>query len=274
MSAISMPVYVAYADDAQGMSQDLSQDLNDGVKCKPVKSIIKRMRKLEGMDADIVDTVTTSSVMSIKTKDEGPLPDAVFFRNKGVKTAFTIADDGKITDFKKIAFFDKKGEFCIQDKRYFGKTKEQTKGIFSVSLSLDVAFKDAKGLHTLDKIRDGLKDGKSHYKKMFPTPLKLMIPKMTHIGVAYKDNENGRERKDPEIFAVLDDMNLSGLQMEYFSAMYIIAVEDLQTLGADSLKITGGDYTLYPLPGIEKMKKFGFVDKEKGGEEKMARKSE
>ena len=191
-----------------------------------------------------------------------------------MKTAFTIEDDGKITDFKKLISFDKKGEFCIQDKRYIGKTKEQTKDVFSVSLSFDVAFKDAKGLHTLDKIRDGLKDGKSHYKKMFPAPLKLMIPKMTHIGVAYKDNEDGRERENPEIFAVLDGMNLSDLQMEYFSAMYIIAVDDLQTLGADSLKITGGDYRLYPLPSIEKMKKFGFAGNEKGGEEKLARKSE
>ena len=44
----------------------------------------------------------------------------------------------------------------------------------------------------------------------------------------------------------------------------MIKVKDLDDIGADHIKISGGDYTLLPVPGLAGMKRFAGCDKEEG----------
>ena len=234
-----------------------AEDLAAGIKCIPAKEIIKLTRKFNKLKPEKRDTVSVVPEMKLTAIGERKLPERVYFRTGAVEEAFNMDADGWVTDFARIANMDKKGELCMQGKHFAGIDDEEA-GI-NLSVDFDVLFKNASGTHTLAKLLDGAKDGKSHYKKMFPGPMAIMVPKMTHVGVVYLAEDAALASLSPQIFATKGGEKLTGLLVENFGDMFVVGLEDLQTLGADGLKVAGGKYQLLPIPSIEKMKKLGFT---------------
>ncbi len=153
----------------------------------------------------------------------------------------------------------KDGELCAEDQARAGQVRTENAVEFDVDL--DIKFKNASGLHSLFELEDGAKDGKSFYKKMMPGPMKLLVPKMTHVSVSYKD-----EDVPAIIRAMKDGAVIDGLIAEPFGATYVISLEQLEDLGADALSIEGGAYILETSPSIKKMKSLGFSESEDGEE--------
>ena len=238
---------------ASGAIASEAEDMAVGIKCLPAKKIIKTMQKFDGLKPEKKDTVSAFPEMQLFANEGGALPERLYFREGTAENKFNMDKDGVVTDFARIGTMNKKGELCMQGQHFIGK-KEGESGI-NLSMSFDVRFKNTSGSHTIAELIDGTKDGKSHYKKMFPGPMAIMVPKMTHVGITYIDEADSVQ---PIIYAARSGDEVSGLLVEQLNNMFVIGIEDLQNLNADSLEIEGGAYELIPIPSIEKMKKLGF----------------
>jgi len=241
-----------------------TEDVAAGIKCIPAKKIIKLMRKFDGMKPEKKDTVSVIPKMQLIANEGATLPDRVYVREGTTEHRFNMDEDGVVTDFARIGSLSKKGVLCMQGQQFIGKTDNEF-GI-NLSMAFDVKFKNTSGTHSMAELIDGTKDGKSHFKKMFPGPMALMVPKMTHVGVVYLVEDDAGASLAPQIYATKDGAKIPGLLVKNFGGMLVVGLEDLQNLGADGLKIEGGAYELTPIPSIEKMKKLGFSDS--GEEEK------
>lgn len=253
---VALISHTALASDAADMAA--------GIKCIEARKIIKMTRKFDELKPAKKDTVNTVPSMKLTASKGAALPERVYFRNGKTETLFNMDKDGWVTDFDRISTMVKKGEMCMQGKQFASKKGEQS-GI-NLSIDFDVLFKNTSGTHTMAELLDGAKDGKSHYKKMFPGPMALMVPKMTHVGVVYKVEDAALANLSPQIYATKDGKKINGLLVENFDGMFVVGIKDLQNLGADGLKIEGGKYELLPIPSIEKMKKLGFGNGEEGGD--------
>lgn len=233
-----------------------AEDMAAGIKCLSAKKIIKLTRKFDTLKPAKKDTVHAVPQMKLSSVGGGKLPERVYFRTGTAETAFNMDADGWVTDFDRIGTMDKKGELCMQGEHLADRENKQA-GI-NVSMDFDVVFKNTSGTHSMAELVDGTKDGKSHYKKMFPGPLALMVPKMSHVGVVYQVEDAARASLSPHIYATKDGAKIEGLLVENFGGMFVVGIEDLQNLGADGLKIEGEKYQLTPIPSVKKMKKLGF----------------
>jgi len=230
-----------------------AKDMAAVIKCLPAKKIVKMMHKFDGLKPEKKDTIGVIPKMQLTANEGGTLPERVYFREGTAEQKFNMDKDGVVTDFVRIGTMDKKGDLCMQSQQYINKAEGEVG--MSLSMSFDVRFKNTSGGHTVAELIDGVKDGKSHYKKMLPGPMALMVPRMTHVGINYHDDADIAR---PKIYAIKAGDKVSGLLVEQLNSMFVVCIEDLQSLGADSLKIEGGTYELTPIPSIEKMKKLGF----------------
>jgi hypothetical protein len=233
-----------------------TEDMAAGVKCMPAKKIIKLIRKFDDMKPEKKDTVSVTPTMQLKADVGRTLPERVYMRSGTIEHIFNIDKDGMVTDFSRLGSMDKNGELCIQDQQLIG--KEDSESGIQMAMDFGINFKNTSGTHTIAELVDGAKDGKSHYKKMMSGPLAILVPKMTHMGVMYLDENNEFAPKPALIYAAKNGKIIEGLEVEKFGDMFVVGLEDLQNLGADGLKIDGGNYRLTPIPSIEKMKKFGI----------------
>lgn len=234
-------------------------EIRDVVECFPAKNIIKFFSKFDDLKPEKRDTVDAVMAARFDVNDGGALPDRVFFRHDEKDTPFTVMPDGAVPDFASITSMHKDGELCAEDNARAGKARVDDAVEFDVDL--DIKFKTANGVHTLAELEDGAKDGKSFYKKMVPGPMKLLVPKMTHVSVTYNDDDDDAIAN---IRAMKDGVAFDGLTVEPFGDTYVISLDALEDLGADSLSIEGGAYILEPAPSIEKMKSLGFSEEEEG----------
>ena len=98
---------------------------------------------------------------------------------------------------------------------------------------------------------DGLKDGKIHYKKMVPAPMGVLVPTFSHVMINYDD-----ESVAPQFTAMNGESEVAGLASDVFCKQTIIKVDDIKALGGDGLKVSGGAYTLLPVPNKTMLERF------------------
>lgn len=228
--------------------------LRQAVECMPAKDIVKLLSKFEKLDADQRDTV--DAVIDARfIVDEGQaMPDRMFARSDGEETEFPIALDGRVDGFGRIGSLPKSSELCVEDQARAGLPKDQDGVKFN--MDFDVKFKDETGRYSLAQLRDGAKDGKSFYKKLVPAPIRLILPKMTHVSVTFDDP--GAPGQTLQAFD--GERLVEGLIAEPFGDTLVVEIDHLEALGADTFVISGGEYDMEPSPSIEKMKKLGFSE--------------
>ena len=137
--------------------------LRERISCFPAKNIIKFMSKFKKIDADKRDTIDMVFEAEFEVKDGGVLPDRIFLRDNGVETDFTLNADGSVPDFDKIATASESSEMCADDPSREGQPRTGEELRFG--LESDVQFLKNTGYHDIAALEDGLKDGKSHFKK-------------------------------------------------------------------------------------------------------------
>ena len=217
-----------------------------GIDCMPAKGFVKLLGKLSTLKADKTDSVSMVPEMKFVINDGGAMPSRVFFRRESFQLPFTLNDQGVVTDFIIIKDMHKDGEMCLQDKTRIG-TPEDSDGL-ELHIDMELSFHNISGVHSLAELKDGLDDGRAHIKKIVPAMMRFMIPKFTHLGVS---TEKGKPRL---IRAYNNDGEVPGLNISVIENMQMIEYAQLKSLGADSLHITGGPYTLGPTPNPKDMK--------------------
>ncbi len=260
MLAAMMASPPAFAADKDETSEPV---LRERISCFPAKNIIKFMSKFQKIDADKRDTVDMVFDAEFEAKDGGVLPERIFLRDDGVETDFTLNADGSVPDFGKITMASETSEMCADDPSREGQPRTGEELRFG--LESDVQFLKNTGYHDIAALEDGLKDGKSHFKKMAPGPMRMLVPKLTFVMIQYQD-----EAAVPEFTATLGQKPIEGLGFKTFCDNAMIKIKDLKALGADGLQVTGGAYKLMPVPGPKTLAKFaGCADDEVEESEKQ-----
>lgn len=244
-----LTIAISASMSSPAFSKDKS-DIREATECLPAEDIIKLFSKFDGLKPERRDTLEAALAARF-IADTPPMPDRLYMKDDGVETPFTIEADGQISDFSKLKKGSKDTELCVDDPSRAGLNRKDD-GL-SFSIDFDIKFKNSGGSHSLAELEDGTDDGKSFYKKLFPGPAKLLVPKMTHVAVTYKD-----KAAIPDIQAMKADAALQGLIIAPFAGMHVIDIAAFKNMGADALAISGGAYTLEPVPSIKKMKSLGF----------------
>ena len=244
----------AYADDEEKAPQ-----LRERITCFPAENIIKFVSKFQDLDEDKRDTVDMLFAATFEVKDDGALPERVFIRDNGAEDNFTLDADGNVPDFVKISAASETAEFCTDDPSREGTPRG--KGI-TFSLNNDVHFLENTGYHDIATLEEGLKDGKTHYKKMVPGPMRMLVPKLTYVMIEYDAEETV-----PQYSAMNGQEPVEGLTHEIFCKTAMIKVEDIEDLGGDGLKVMGGSYNLTPVPKPKTLAKFVSCSNDEGENE-------
>lgn len=234
----------AFAED----DKEAAPQLRERISCFPTKGITKFVSKFQKIDAKKRDTVDMLFSAKFSVKDGGVMPERLFIRDNGTEDNFNLKPDGTVPDFIKIGTASETAEMCTDDP-----TREGTpRGTgFSFKIENDVHFLDNDGYHDLATIKEGLKDGKTHYKKMAPAPIRMLIPTLSHVMIEYD-----AEDTTPQYAALKGEAPIEGLEHEMFCGQALIKLKNLEELDADGLKIMGGAYNLTPVPGPKALARF------------------
>ena len=245
----------AIADD-----KEKAPELRERINCFPAKGITKMVQKFRKLDADKRDTVDMIFAAKFTAKDGGVLPERIFVRDAGMEQNFTLDADGSVPDFAKIGDASETAELCSEDPSREGTPRGEG---LNFNVSSDVHFLESTGYHDVASIKDGLKDGKSHYKKMVPGPMRMLVPKLSYVMIEYE-----AEKTTPRFTAMKGQTPVAGLEHVTFCENAMVNIKDLEALGADGLKVMGGAYNLTPVPGVKALAKFTKCSEDEEGETK------
>lgn len=249
---VSASAFAADEDDAAVVER------REEIRCFPAKGIINFVKGFEGLDASRTDTIEAVFEANIEIHDGGALPERVFMRTGDEEVNLDLDDKGTMNDFAAISVtMSEETELCSQDKARAGQAIDPDKPASSFNVPMDIRFKNRSGVYDIAEVIDGLKDGKTFYKKMISGPASLLVPKMTHLMIDYKADDTPLE-----LTAFNGDEPLATPNIEEFAGAYVLRLKDLKKAGATRLEVKGGVHSLSPTPSVKIMKKFGF-----GGDE-------
>ena len=238
--------------NAPAFAQDKVEEapkLRELVTCFPAKGIAQFVSKFQNIDADKRDTVDMLFEAKFNVKDGGVMPSRIFMRDQGVESDFVLDAEGHVPDFINIAKTSETAELCIEDPSRVGTPRGGDD--MSFSLDNDVHFLTNSGYHDMATLKDGLKDGKTHYKKMVPGAIRMLVPNLKYVMIEYEVEDTV-----PQYSAMKGQTALEGLDHVTFCDLPMIKVKDIESLGADGLKVTGGAYKLTPVPGVKTLARF------------------
>lgn len=221
--------------------------------CLPVESLKESLSQFDGLKPDRLDTVRAGLTLSMPPKEteaDMPLtqPDRVEVREGDTILPLTLDPDRHqivLTDI--VPTLSETAQLCIVDTDLDG--LPATERPYSVDFGLGVRFLETPGTHTMDELEDGLKDGRSHYKKMAGA-MGFMVPKFGHMAVAGDDPEN-----PPRLWGTREGQDLTEPDFVLINGGRLVSFKDLEKMGADGIRIEG-DYRLSPSPDAKTVEKF------------------
>ena len=233
----------------------------DGVRgevyCFPTKDAVETVTKLQSAKEDRKDVVAPPLTPRFRIFDGGGLPQGFFLRgdDNQVLTDIPVQPDGTTPDFiSKIFSAEQESDICIQDRTRVGRPGDD-EGLY-FEMGLTPIFKNISGSYTIDELAEGCKDGKSLYKKMVPAAVRILMPSADHLSLTYEDKNTPFQA-----VAYKDGQALPAIETKIYNEAYVFDLDELEDIGADTLVISGGDYSLSPVPSVKTMKKFGIGEK-------------
>ena len=242
---------------SHALAKDSDPKIRQAENCFDAGWVSDKLRKLATLKADKTDTVGVSpSAQFILDDNTQHYPERSWMKDQGKLTELPIAPDGRLIGFEKMSVASDDVELCHSDPKRAGLPFDAD-GI-RLNINTEIRFHNQSGTHSLSEINDGLKDGRSHYKKIAGA-LAIVVPKMSHIMIEYED-----ETKALDFTPMKDGVALTQTVPTVYCVSPMIKVKDLEDIGADSLIISGGDYTLLPALGVAGMKRFVGCDDNDG----------
>ena len=224
--------------------------------CGPFGEALDLVAEFDELDADRRDVVDVPLRARFILEDGEPAPDRMFFRVGGTETDLRIAPDGNVERLFEVAStLSTDGlELCSHDSFLEGKPRKEASRNFAVGMLPE--YTNLSGTHTLAELEEGLDDGRKFYKKMAPGAVSFLVPKLTHIAVAHPLDDLDNL---PTVTALKDGAPLGPVATEMFRTSLLIDLDDLEEMGADSLRVEG-DYRLFPVPDAKTMRRFASDD--------------
>ena len=236
-------------ESSYALAQTSDPKIREAENCFDVGWVSSKLRKLATLKPEKTDTVGVSpSAQFILDDSTQHYPERVYIKDQGEQTEFPVSLDGRLLGFEKISGTSDDVEFCHYDPKRAGLPFDAD-GI-KLNINTEIQFHNQSGAHSLDEIKDGLKDGGSHYKKIAGA-LAMIVPEMSHIMIEYED-----ESQALDFTAFKDSTPFVETVPVIFCGSPMIKVKDLEDIGADHIVISGGDYRLLPVPGLAAMKRF------------------
>ena len=244
LAATTLITPIAFATDYT------KTDVRGETYCYPAKHAVKVIEQLSKVKDDKRNIVDVDIMPRFLIYDDGAMPDRYYILDNENITDFTINEDGTIPDFiGRVTAASKDADLCIEDKARAGLKSNDESLYFEMGLS--PFFKTSRRSYTIPELKEGMQDGKAHYKAMIPATFRPFMPNTNCLLVKYSDLN-----APPRIYAETADGQIA-LESEYYNEGYVIQLTQLEALNATALTIKGGDYKLAPVPSIATMKRFG-----------------
>lgn len=242
---IIMAACPAFADDAlQPMGEEY---------CLPAGGIGETVEKFDSLKPAKRDTVGPDLTLAFELDEGEAMPERVELRDEGLALPLVFDDKNKSVGFiDQLRQVSKEASLCIIDPARADRTRAD-RG-FQVDINMGVRFKDTPGAHSMAQLKDGMKDGRSHYKKMVGA-MGFMVPKFDYIAVAGDD-----KIAPPRVWATAGGVDLGEPSFETYDGARMIAMDALEDMGADGVRIEDGDYRISPSPDAETVAKFAGDD--------------
>ncbi|MGB6230640.1 MAG: hypothetical protein WBF53_11010 [Litorimonas sp.] len=223
--------------------------------CFPVEEIKKSLSKFDSLKASKRDTVAAELSLEIALEEGEAMPERYELRD-GERVLTVLFDDRnrsvELTD--QLRDVSDAAVMCNVDPAREGRLVSE-RG-YGLAFGMGVRFIETPGFHTLEDIEKGLKDGRSHYKKIVGA-MGFMVPKFDYIAVAGHD-----EDKPPRVIAMLAGSDIGEPAFELFNGGRMVEIDTLEEMGADGIRIDADYYRMNPSPSIETVKRFMGGDEE------------
>lgn len=230
------------------MAEEAPQPIGDEF-CFSIDGIGKTLSKFDSLKPEKRDVVGAEIAMQFELEDGEVMPERVELR-EGEKAQLVMFDDQdrSVGLSEQLRAMSEPDSVCVIDPP---RAERLGKDIgYSVDFGVGVRFKMTPGTHSLTEIEKGLKDGRSHYKKMVGA-MGFMVPKFTHITVSGDDDAN-----PPRVFATAKGQDIGEPNFELYDGTRMIAVKVLEDMGADGVRVEGDKYRMSPSPDAKTIEKF------------------
>ena len=231
---------------------DSQTELRGEVFCFPAKSVPKLMDRLAKVKSSKRDVVDVSLKPKFLIKDGGDWPEQFYLAKDGevVMDLPFSTQTGEVPDFIAAVRANSDADICVKDKSRAARPKHDEGLYFEMGLS--PLFHNRSGVHPIDELSEGTKDGKSFYKKMIPVAIRPLMPDTKYLAVRYDDFA-----KTADILARIGEAEIP-LKPQLYKDMHVISFKALKDMGAGALIIRGGPYQLQPTVSIKTMNRFGW----------------
>lgn len=210
----------------------------------------RKFRKLSDDKLDSVRMIPTARLITSETLSH--YPERVYVKDGDIITPLTVQPNGEINNFGFLAAASDAVEICTFDLARKG--LPITEDGLKWDIEMDILFLDANGEHAIETLRDGLRDGRSHYKKVVGT-FSFVVPKMTHFIIKPVGGTAARRA-----IAMKQGEVLPPLTLGVFCGADMISMRELESKSADKLVIEGGAYRLLPVPNAKALARFAGCD--------------
>ena len=237
--ALLIPIFATLITGGLAYAQD---DANPE-SCFPLERAADTVKaaSLKPKRRDTIDSFLQAQFAEVEKRS---LPMQLYIKHGDTREDFVVNESGAVEAFHtKVFAAPKEASIC-------GLARED--GKIGIGMSTSVRFKNSSGTHTMAEILDGVKDGKSHYKKSVGGAAAIFVPKMTHIAITYQVPD-----ATPNVSAVING-ETTPVALEAYGDMWVIDVDALEDSEAETISIAGGPYELYPVPSIKKMESLGI----------------
>jgi len=114
-------------------------------KCFPAKGIVKFYDKMSGLKPARTDTLEAVMTAAFERDDDAQMLPNFWARSEGVDTPFSVAADGRVTNFhQKLQMLPKTAELCGQVLTKDGETSK-----IGMNIDNDVLFKNRSGPYSI-----------------------------------------------------------------------------------------------------------------------------
>lgn len=202
--------------------------------CVAADEMIKVLDKFNSKKASRIDTVAAVPSMAVT-----PPVQRIYFENGETRLDLVKNHIGAF-DLRPLMGRSREGRLC----RPLPATP------IDVEINMRFAFKNAGGTHSIDELKDGQNDGRWLMQRVAPVPVRMMIPKFSHLAV---QPLNGPV-ETLKIVPMKAGQPLGPLALEPLKNSLLFSRKQLEEMGADAISITGGAYQLRPSPSPKKLK--------------------
>lgn len=201
-----------------------------GEDCRSAKDIVRLAKAVYAADPTLTDVIKPAVNLSIRGIEGHATPSHLLYRYAD-DTARMPVVDGRLEGLEQAVNWSSKGEFC---RLINGEMAEAVKGDTTrVSIDFDMPFLPQAGTYTVERLREGLKDGSKIMKAIAPKGLGFAMPGLKAIKVTPSDSNL------PAVLTFSRNGESVVVPVSRYDDRQYVRLKDIRSAKADKLSIKG-----------------------------------